>query len=100
MPHLALSRLVRSSSCVNSLSFPSLGFVGTVINPHLRSFCCANVFTDSRIIVCMEIDSPTRVKYAELVGRGVIITFADGKCASSQPTSCTQRCLKPRSYAK
>lgn len=29
----------------------------------------------------MEIDSPTRVKYAELVGRGVIITFADGKCA-------------------
>ena len=32
-------------------------------------------------LLCMETDSPTRVKYAELVGRGVIITFADGKCA-------------------
>jgi hypothetical protein len=29
----------------------------------------------------MESGSQSRVKYAELVGRDLIITFADGKCA-------------------
>jgi hypothetical protein len=32
-------------------------------------------------LVSMETGSQSRVKYAELVGRGLIITFADGKCA-------------------
>jgi hypothetical protein len=31
--------------------------------------------------VCMETGSQSRVRYAEIVGRGLIITFTDGKCA-------------------